>query len=94
MSSTNEEESKFINDLCNQLNVTYDNIYERLTADCVAGKFDSPLCEGLKAVFRYDCLCDDSHRVPSSNNYIHTKLFAHLIAGRRGIEELTRECNL
>ncbi|VUZ38909.1 unnamed protein product, partial [Hymenolepis diminuta] len=46
---------------------------------------------GIKSSFRYDCLCGSSEN-PSklSNHYLFTKLFAHLIAGPKGIDELTR----
>ncbi|KAM7538281.1 hypothetical protein Aperf_G00000077331 [Anoplocephala perfoliata] len=70
--------------------VTPNDIHIKLTTDCASNNFDSPLCRGIKSLFRYDCLCGPP-TPPSqhSNHYLFTKLFAHLIAGPKGIDELT-----
>ncbi|VDO03822.1 unnamed protein product [Rodentolepis nana] len=85
------DESDFIKHVCHRFCVTPSDVHEKLTADCVAENFDSPLCRGIKSLFRYDCLCGSTEN-PSklSNQYLFTKLFAHLIAGPMGIDELSR----
>nr|CDS16757.1 E3 ubiquitin protein ligase UBR3 [Echinococcus granulosus] len=85
-----KDETDFIKNVCQRFSTTPADIHDKLTADCTAGKFDSPLCRGIKSLFRYDCLCGPL--IPSSqhsNHYLFTKLFAHLIAGPKGIEDLT-----
>ncbi|VDK36605.1 unnamed protein product [Taenia asiatica] len=88
--SSVKDEADFIKNVCQRFSTTPTDIHDKLTADCVAGKFDSPLCRGIKSLFRYDCLCGPL--VPpsqQSNHYLFTKLFANLIAGPKGIEDLT-----
>lgn len=85
-----KDESSFIKNVCKNLNTTPHNIHEQLTADCVSGKFDSPLCRGLSSLFRYDCLCGPSSpTLHHSVDYLFTKLFVHLVAGPKGIDELS-----
>ncbi|VDM36448.1 unnamed protein product [Hydatigera taeniaeformis] len=85
-----KDEADFIKNVCQRFGVTPTDIHDKLTADCVSGRFDSPLCQGVKSLFRFDCLCG-SYVSPAHhpNHYLFTKLFAHLIAGPKGIEELT-----
>lgn len=88
-----KDEADFVKNVCQRFSTTPADIHDKLTADCVAGKFDSPLCRGLKSLFRYDCLCGPL--VPpsqQSNHYLFTRLFAYLIAGPKGIDELTCAC--
>lgn len=93
--SHGKDEADFIKNVCQRFSVTPSDIHIKLTTDCSAEHFDSPLCRGIKSLFRYDCLCGPPTS-PSqhSNHYLFTKLFAHLIAGPKGIDELTCACKL
>lgn len=90
---SNKDETAFIKSVCTRFDTTPHDIHDRLTADLVAGRKDSPLVHGIASLFKYDCLCGPaSPPTHHTIDFLYTKLFAHLIAGNKGLDEMTSAC--
>ncbi len=82
-------EASFIEHFCSKLSLSPSELYGQLKIDCTGRNFDSRICKEVKALFSYNCFVGPSTNQLRPKMLFFTRLFDFLIAGPKGLDELT-----